>query len=313
MEVSSHALDQCRVACLNFKYAIVTNLTQDHLDYHKTMDHYWKTKAKIFKQTSKYAILNLDDDYYPQFKEAAEAESLGLITVSAKDTQADYFAGDISFSPEGLSYTLNKEVKIETKLNSQFNVYNSLFAIAIANLEGITLKEIADKFKNLKVVPGRFEVVRKTGTPMCIVDYAHSPDGLLNVLQGAKELIKEKTQKLICVFGCGGDRDITKRPIMGKIAYNNADLVYITSDNPRTEDPDRIIADILTGLPDLNKSKVVLDRREAIQEAITNADSRDIIVIAGKGHENYQILKEETIHFDDREEIESAFKLLAHK
>ena len=313
MEVSSHALDQYRVACLNFKYTIVTNLTQDHLDYHKTMENYFEAKAKIFSQGTKYAILNMDDEYFEKFKAKALEQKLEVITISTKDESATYFAKDIKFSSAGLTYNLvanNESVKIQTKLNSLFNVYNSLSAIAVANLEGLSLNQISEKFASLNVVPGRFEVVKEVNTPMCIVDYAHSPDGLLNVLQGAKALVEADT-KLICVFGCGGDRDITKRPLMGKIAFDHADMLYVTSDNPRSEDPDRIIADILTGLPNLDKAKVIVDRAEAIKAAINDSRPQDIIVIAGKGHENYQILANETIHFDDREEVLKAFKTLA--
>jgi UDP-N-acetylmuramoyl-L-alanyl-D-glutamate--2,6-diaminopimelate ligase len=315
MEVSSHALDQYRVACLNFKYAIVTNLTQDHLDYHKTMDHYYKTKAKIFSQTTEFAILNSDDSYFTKFETEAKKSNLTIIRVSTKNPDAELFATDIKYDFYGLSYKLIAKgyggIEIKTKLNSEFNIYNSMFAITVALKEGVKLDEIANSFINMHVVPGRFEAIKEDHTPLCIVDYAHSPDGLLNVLRGAKALVQGDT-KLICVFGCGGDRDITKRPLMGKIAYDYADKVYVTSDNPRSEDPDRIIADILTGIPDLNKTKVLIDRRTAIQTAIREASIKDIIVIAGKGHENYQILADETIHFDDREEVLEAFKQLAH-
>lgn len=316
MEVSSHALDQHRVACIDFKYSVVTNLTQDHLDYHKTMDNYFKAKAKIFKLTKNSAVLNLDDEYFSDFEKSAKEHGLKIITVSTKNPDADLFATDISFDFYGLTYLLKTknygEIQIKTRLNSEFNVYNSMFAIAIALEESMTLEKIADKFAGIQVVPGRFETLKDKDSPMCIVDYAHSPDGLLNVLKGAKALVKDNS-KLICVFGCGGDRDITKRPLMGKIAYDLSDTVYITSDNPRSEDPDRIIADILTGLPNLNKSTVIVDRKQAIQTAISQAKAEDIIVIAGKGHEDYQILKDDTIHFDDREEVLEAFKLLKTK
>ncbi len=314
MEVSSHALDQFRVACLSFKYAIVTNLTQDHLDYHKTMDHYFKTKAKIFAQTQEYAILNLDDKYFKQFETEALKSKLKVLSVSVQNPDADFFAADINYDFYGLSYNLRTKnhgtITIKTQLNSEFNIYNSMFAIAVALKEGIKPEKITEIFANIKVIPGRFEAIKEEHTPLCIVDYAHSPDGLLNVLKGARALVKNDT-KLICVFGCGGDRDITKRPLMGKIAYEYADKVYVTSDNPRSEDPDRIIADILTGLPNLNKTKVLVDRKAAIHTAIKEASPQDIIVIAGKGHENYQILADETIHFDDKEEVLEAFSVIA--
>lgn len=314
MEVSSHALEQFRVACLSFKYAIVTNLTQDHLDYHKTMDNYFKAKAKIFAQAQEFAILNLDDNYFKQFEAEALKSHLKVLSVSTQNPDADFYAADIKYDFYGLRYNLRTKnhgtFEIKTKLNSEFNIYNSMFAIAVALKEGISAEKISESFKNMNVVPGRFEAIKEDHTPLCIVDYAHSPDGLLNVLKGAKALVKDDT-KLFCVFGCGGDRDITKRPLMGKIAYDYADKVYVTSDNPRSEDPDRIIADILTGLPDLDRVKVLADRKAAIHTAIKEASSKDIIVIAGKGHENYQILADETIHFDDKEEVLEAFSAIA--
>jgi UDP-N-acetylmuramoyl-L-alanyl-D-glutamate--2,6-diaminopimelate ligase len=313
MEVSSHALEQYRVAFLNFKYAIVTNLTQDHLDYHKTMDKYFSAKAKIFEQTKEFAILNADDKYFNDFKALAEKKELKIISVSTKNSDADLYASNIEYDFYGLSYNLKVkdigEIHIETKLNSEFNIYNSMFAIAVAINEGIDLDIIKNIFANIEIVPGRFQTIKTASSPLCIIDYAHSPDGLVNVLKGAK-VLTSKESKLICVFGCGGDRDITKRPIMGKIAYDYADQVYITSDNPRSEDPERIVADILTGIPDLKKTKVIIDRKEAITTAIQEAQSQDIIVIAGKGHENYQILAQETIHFDDKEEVEKILSRL---
>lgn len=307
MEVSSHALEQHRVGEIKFKTAIVTNLTQDHLDYHVTMDNYFEAKAKIFKQAQKFAILNVDDPYYEKFRERAEAEKLQIITIGVEKT-ADYKAENIQFNDNGLSYSL-KNIDFKLKLNGMFNVYNSLAAIAASLQEGLSLEEISKKLQDTAAVSGRFEVIKEENSPFCIVDYAHSPDGLLNILKGARTLLtNKKSGKLICLFGCGGDRDITKRPKMGRIAYDMSDFIYVTSDNPRSEDPDQIIADILTGIPDLNKAKVIVNRFDAIKEAVVNASPEDILVIAGKGHENYQILKDKTIHFDDREEVRKAIE-----
>lgn len=307
MEVSSHALEQYRVGEIKFKTAIVTNLTQDHLDYHITMDSYFEAKAKVFQQTTKFAILNIDDPYYQRFKEKAEKEKLKVISIGVENS-ADYQAKNIKFDDDGLSYTLNN-VEFKLKLNGMFNVYNSLAATVACLEEGLSLEKIAATLKNTAAVSGRFEVIKEANSPFCIVDYAHSPDGLLNILKGARTLLaNKKSGKLICLFGCGGDRDITKRPKMGRIAYDLADFIYVTSDNPRSEDPEQIIADILTGIPDLNKSKVIVSRSEAIKEAVLNANIDDILVIAGKGHENYQILKDKTIHFDDREEVRKALE-----
>jgi UDP-N-acetylmuramoyl-L-alanyl-D-glutamate--2,6-diaminopimelate ligase len=190
-----------------------------------------------------------------------------------------------------------------------FNVYNSLFAIAAARLENISWEHINKVLADTQVVAGRFEVVQEGNSPMCIVDYAHSPDGLMNVLKGARALMLGKSDsKLICLFGCGGDRDMTKRPKMGRIAAEMADKVIVTSDNPRSEEPEQIIADILTGIHDMSKVTVIADRKAAIQAAVKTASSKDLVVIAGKGHEDYQILKDKTIHFDDREEVRAAIK-----
>ncbi len=309
MEVSSHALEQQRVAGIEFHTAIVTNLTQDHLDYHVTMDNYFQAKARIFKQVNGSVILNVDDEYYSRFKSATNQK---LVTFGVYNN-ADYMAKNIQYTNAGLSYDLVKNGQelgsIKMKLNGQFNVYNSLAAIAVAGLEGMEFPLIQKTLAEIPPVTGRFEVIKTEYSPFCIVDYAHSPDGILNVLKGARELTKGKAC-LICLFGCGGDRDITKRPKMAKIAYELADFVYVTSDNPRSEDPDQIIADILTGMPDLNKVKVIADRRQAIQEAVLNASPNDVLVVAGKGHEDYQILKDRTIHFDDREQVHEAIKLL---
>lgn len=313
MEVSSHALEQKRVGAINFHAIVVTNLTQDHLDYHITMDNYFEAKAKIFKQKSPgaYAALNIDDNYYQRFRDKTQDQDLKIITYGI-DNDADFRAKDLKFNAEGLSYTVihnHKELgAVSMKLNGTFNVYNSLAAIAVVMQEGIEFTEIQKILAAIPPVAGRFEAIKTNDSPFCIVDYAHSPDGILNVLQGARKLIKSGA-KLVCLFGCGGDRDMTKRPKMGKIAYDLADFVYVTSDNPRSENPDQIIADILTGIPTLSKVKVVADRRQAIQEAVLSADINDIIVIAGKGHENYQILKDRTIHFDDREEVRAAIAL----
>ncbi len=312
MEVSSHALEQSRVGEIKFKTTIVTNLTQDHLDYHITMDNYFEAKAKVFKQTKEFAILNIDDPYYEGFKAKAQAENLKIITVGVENS-ADYQAKEVKFTDAGLCYKLNG-IEFKLKLNGLFNVYNSLSAIAACLQENLSLEEINQALKETPAVSGRFEVIKETHSPFCIVDYAHSPDGLLNILKGAQALVsKDSDTKVICVFGCGGDRDITKRPKMGRIAYDLADFIYVTSDNPRSEEPEQIIADILTGIPDLAKVKVITNRAEAIKEAVLHARAQDILVIAGKGHENYQILKDKTIHFDDREEVREAIKQLATK
>lgn len=311
MEVSSHALEQKRVAGLEYKAGLVTNLTQDHLDYHLTMDNYFEAKAKLLDQVNDYVVLNADDEYFERFKN--KIGDLRLVSF-AINADADYKATEISYTNQGLVYKLiakGQELgQVQMQLNGEFNVYNSLAAIVVALEEGMSFADLQKKLAKIPAVAGRFEVIKTETSPMCIVDYAHSPDGLMNVLKGARQLLPNGA-RLLCLFGCGGDRDMTKRPKMGKIAYDLADYIYVTSDNPRSEEPDQIIADILTGIPDLNKVKVIADRGEAIKQAVLEAKSNDILVVAGKGHEDYQILKDKTIHFDDREEVATAIKRLS--
>jgi UDP-N-acetylmuramoyl-L-alanyl-D-glutamate--2,6-diaminopimelate ligase len=305
MEVSSHAVDQKRTAYINFKSFVVTNLTQDHLDYHLTMENYFQAKASVLKQVSDCVVLNADDEYYSRFKQIADSHKLRNISISI-NREADYQAKNISYSNSGLSYELHYNGKnilnVKLQLNGSFNVYNSMFAIVLALNEGLSTELLERILPNLKPVSGRFEVIKSETSPMCVVDYAHTPDGLENVLRGARDLLKPDA-RLVCLFGCGGDRDITKRPKMAKIAHELADFIYVSSDNPRTEDPEQIVADILTGIPEMSKVKVIIDRRQAIKDAIESSSADDIVVIAGKGHEDYQIIGETKIHFDDREEV----------
>jgi UDP-N-acetylmuramoyl-L-alanyl-D-glutamate--2,6-diaminopimelate ligase len=337
MEVSSHALDQKRCHGIEFKYSIVTNLTQDHLDYHHNMEEYLMAKAEIFKQTKHAAILNPDNEYFSRFKEEALRAKLDIWTF-AINTNADIRAVDVKISQAGLEYGLEmsdrlkvkylavqnqeadkakadldsflKKSRIELKLNGTFNIYNSLAAFLLALLEGISLESLLEKAPTLRAVPGRFETITAESKPLCIVDYAHSPDGLENILKGARDLISNSEfTRLVCVFGCGGDRDITKRPKMGRIAYDLADLVYVTSDNPRSEEPRQIIADILAGIPNLDKIEIIENRADAIKRAVSTALVTDVVVVAGKGHEDYQILKDQTIHFDDREHVRKALAI----
>jgi UDP-N-acetylmuramoyl-L-alanyl-D-glutamate--2,6-diaminopimelate ligase len=335
MEVSSHALDQKRCHGIEFKHSIVTNLTQDHLDYHHNMEEYLMAKAEIFKQTKHAAILNPDNEYFFRFQEEALKSKLDIWTFAINTVTADLRAANVKISQTGLEYGLEmsdrlkakyltvqnretdkakadldsflKNSRIKLKLNGTFNIYNSLAAFLLALLEGISLEVLFEKAQTLRAVPGRFETITAELKPLCIVDYAHSPDGLENILKGARDLISNSNfTRLICVFGCGGDRDITKRPKMGRIAYDLADLVYVTSDNPRSEEPRQIIADILAGIPNLEKIEIIENRADAIKRAVSTALATDVVVIAGKGHEDYQILKDKTIHFDDREHVRKA-------
>ena len=317
MEVSSHALDQNRVGGCRFNGAVFTNLTQDHLDYHITMENYFKAKALLFNRLTEgdFAVINADDEYGDRFI-AEVPEGVNVFTYGVKQ-QSDVMAKDIHFSLNGAEFTLvtgdhvnnggKLEHKVNLHMNGMFSVYNVLAAVTAALAMGIDIEVALKALQNVKGVAGRFEVVVKK--PLVIVDYAHTPDGLENVLKSAREITPEDG-KLICLFGCGGDRDATKRPKMGAIAEKLADKIVITSDNPRSEDPQVIITDIIAGLKSVNTENVVVepDRGTAIALLKTIANNNDVVLIAGKGHENYQILKDKTIHFDDREEAHKVFE-----
>lgn len=310
MEVSSHALEQNRVGGCVFKGAVLTNLTQDHLDYHITMDNYFESKAILFKnlKAGDFAVINADDDYAQRFLSVIP-DGVNILTYGVKN-DADITAKNIEFTLKGAEFLCEtkkfgaKNVKLQ--MNGMFSVYNILAAISVGLALGIALENCISPLESTKGVAGRFEVVAKN--PLVIVDYAHTPDGLENVLTAAKE-ITPKDSKLICLFGCGGDRDATKRPKMGEIAERLSDKIVITSDNPRSESPQQIITDILAGLKSIDTEKVFVepDRKKAIELLKNICGKNDVVVIAGKGHEDYQILKDKTIHFDDREEARKIF------
>lgn len=310
MEVSSHALEQGRVKGTQFRTAIFTNLTQDHLDYHKTMEDYRAAKGLFFSRLGNryyedphersYVVLNADDEASAYFAAQTAAE---VITYGVEN-EADVRASQISITAKGTAFhveTFVGKADISLRMVGKFNVYNALAAISAALLEGISLDEIKASLESLQGVEGRVEAVDEGQEFAVIVDYAHTPDGLENVLRTVDEFA---TGRVICVFGCGGDRDRTKRPIMGRIAAKYSSYVFVTSDNPRTENPDAILADIEQGLVDEGIAKdryeLVVDRREAIQKAIEMASSEDVVLIAGKGHETYQIVGTQVLDFDDR-------------
>ena len=312
MEVSSHALEQSRVAGCDFEVAVLTNVTQDHLDYHKTMEQYWKAKSLLFSGLKtgdgkkRAAVINLDSEYAREFI-AATPQGVDLYTYAITAPDANVRIENAHYSIAGSSFTVvtpagTADVKL--KLGGQFSVYNALAAIAGGLALGLPLAECVKSIERVPGIRGRFEVVSEK--PYVIVDYAHTPDGLENVLNAARVVTPENA-RLIVVFGCGGDRDATKRPKMGRIAERLADLVVITSDNPRTEDPQQIITDIITGIQRFDSSRMVVnaDREQAIHTAIDMAQPDDIIVVAGKGHEDYQILADRTIHFDDKEVVQN--------
>ena len=297
MEVSSHSLVMGRVEGVEFDNAVFTNLTEDHLDYHKTM-----------------AWVNVDDPYAHVMMDAVDQKVADLHTYSMSDKTADLYAFDSRFTGKSSAFKVTYEGKtyqFETRLAGRFNIYNTLGAIGAALSEGISMETIAAAMKTFHSVPGRFELIDEGQSFTVVVDYAHTPDGLEKILTTAQEITKGR---ILVVFGCGGDRDKMKRPIMGRIAARYADVAIVTSDNPRTEDPETIVKEVAAGVEEVKAEKpslqveVVVDRRSAIQKAISLAKGDDIVLIAGKGHEDYQILKDKTIHFDDREEARKALK-----
>ena len=307
MEVSSHALAQHRVDYCDFNGAVLTNLTQDHLDFHITMHNYFLAKAKLFEElvSGDFAVINADDEYAGKFMEVI-SPGVNLITYGI-DMPADIRAEKVTFSSDGASFICDiqgKKYSIDLVMKGKFSVYNVLAAISVAVASGLDIDKCISTLESIKGVAGRFELI--VNKPTVIVDYAHTPDGLENVLNAAKE-ITPKDGNLICIFGCGGDRDATKRPKMGTIAERLADKVIVTSDNPRSEDPQQIITDILAGFKSVNNVIVEPDRELAIKEAYKIANANDVIIVAGKGHEDYQILKDKTIHFDDREKVRKIF------
>ncbi len=297
MEVSSHSLALDRVAACQFDVGAFTNITQDHLDFHETMDNYIKAKARLFSMC-KSGIVNCDDN---SFEKLVEESTCGVIKYGLANN-ADMQADNIVFKADGVEFDLKykgEEVKIELSIPGKFSVYNALTAAGCATGIGLDLKQIASGLKNATGVKGRIEVVKTNTDYTVIIDYAHTPDGLVNILNTIKGFAKGR---IITLFGCGGDRDKTKRPQMGKIAGTLSDFCIVTSDNPRSEEPMSIIDDILVGINETDcEYEVIENRFEAIEFALDNAKTDDIILLAGKGHELYQILNDRTIVFDERE------------
>ncbi|NLJ80213.1 MAG: UDP-N-acetylmuramoyl-L-alanyl-D-glutamate--2,6-diaminopimelate ligase [Firmicutes bacterium] len=309
MEVSSHALELQRTYGLPFEAGLFTNLSPEHLDFHENIHQYFLAKTKLFQSVTGTAVLNADDPWFAPLKASV---SCPLVTYGIKH-QAQFGAKKIKLEKSGVSYILKSEVgqiPINLKLAGSFNVSNSLGAAALAFSQGISLACIQKGLANLPGVPGRFETVENEKGLAVIVDFAHTPDGLKNILETAKMMAKER---LIVVFGAGGDRDKEKRPQMGKIAARLADYVIITSDNPRSEDPLAICSAIEAGFLQVRPRgdhKIIIDRREAIRNAIASATRNDLVLIAGKGHETYQEFADARIPFDDRQEARAAIKEL---
>lgn len=298
MEVSSHSLVLDRVEGLRFEVGLFTNLTQDHLDFHGTMDKYAEAKAMLFGRCE-MGVVNLDDDYAEQMIERA---SCPVLTYSVDKNEADLVGKDVRLLPTAVKFcALSTGVLERVTLNipGRFSVYNALGVIAVGLQLGYSIAQCSEALATAEGVKGRVEVVPVDGNYTILIDYAHTPDALENVLKSMKETTEGR---VVALFGCGGDRDRTKRPIMGEIAARCADFVIVTSDNPRTEDPDAIIADIVTGLEgSKTPKKVIADRREAIAWAIDHHKPGDVIILAGKGHETYQIIGKTKHHMDERE------------
>jgi UDP-N-acetylmuramoyl-L-alanyl-D-glutamate--2,6-diaminopimelate ligase len=318
-EVSSHALHLHRVEGCEFDVGVFTNLSQDHLDLHRTLDEYLAAKAKLFqmlgrpggsKAGPKSAVLNADD---PRFEQLRAVVRVPLITYGVR-AAATVTATEVDVRPTGASFTARHPdgaVPVRLALTGRFNVYNALAAFCVGLACGMAAADIAEALGRVSGVPGRLEVI-PGGQPFAVlVDYAHSPDSLRSVLETAREFA---SGRVIVVFGAGGDRDRTKRPLMGEIAASCADLVFLTSDNPRSEEPEAIIAEIEAGVRRVSATsyRVVPERREAIRAAVAAAGPGDVLVVAGKGHETYQIFRDRTVPFDDRHVAAEALRSLGY-
>ncbi len=298
MEVSSHALDQGRVDGCRFDAGIFTNLTQDHLDYHGTMENYCEAKKRLFTMCDK-GVLNLDDPAQDKMR----VEGCAYTTYSVGQDNADFTARNIRKRPDGVDFELvgfGEINRVRLPIPGDFSVYNAMAAATCALAIGLEFEEVTAALSHCTGVKGRAEIVPVDRDYTVVIDYAHTPDGLENICRTMKECA---VGRLVVLFGCGGDRDRTKRPKMGAMAAKYADLCVVTSDNPRTEEPGAIIEEILTGMPEKASYVVVENRVEAIRWALENAQPGDTVLLAGKGHETYQILKDGLIHLDEREVI----------
>ncbi len=305
MECSSQAMDFHRCDALEYEVAVFSNLTRDHLDYHKTMENYWYAKQRLFDgrlgARPRTSVINVDDPYGRELIDQLKADGQKVVTYGLT-SNAEVMAREPRFSLSGMEFLLvapQGERSFRSPLVGPPHIYNTLAAVTSGLALGYDLETITRALEKCTGAPGRFERVPHAGDFAVVVDYAHSDDALLNVLKTARDVTRGK---IITVFGCGGDRDSSKRAPMGEAAGRLSDVVILTSDNPRTEDPERILADAEVGIKQTGKPyKKISDRREAIHQAIAEAGTDDLVLIAGKGHEDYQILGRETFHFDDKE------------
>ncbi len=309
MEVSSHALALDRVLEIDFDRQVFTNLSQDHLDFHESWEDYFAAKLKLFQFNEQPSIVNIDNKWGPEIINRAAGE---MVTYGV-ESRADFTADEIKIDARGVSYQLQmetEELAINLKLTGRFNVYNSLAAVAAVASLGYELGDIKAGLETAERVPGRFQLVEAGQEFGVIIDYAHTPDGMENVLETAHEFT---SGRVIVLFGCGGDRDRKKRPIMGQLGIELADLAVVTSDNPRSEEPAAIIEEIVAGIEEVDGQQgadylVIQERGAAIEEAVKLADPEDIILIIGKGHETYQDFGDRVIDFDDREVARQAIQ-----
>jgi UDP-N-acetylmuramoyl-L-alanyl-D-glutamate--2,6-diaminopimelate ligase len=314
MEASSQAMDFHRCDALEFAVAVFSNLTRDHLDYHKTMENYWVAKQRLFDgrlgSKPRVSVINVDDPYGVELAERLKRDGLHVVTYAVR-SEADVTARDAEFSLAGMRFNLSTpgdEREFHSPLVGPPHIYNTLAAVASGLSLGYDLEVITRALEKCTGAPGRFERVPHAGDFAVVVDYAHSDDALLNVLRTAREVTRGK---IITVFGCGGDRDASKRAPMGEAAGSLSDVVILTSDNPRTEEPEKILADVEVGIQKTGKRyRKIADRREAIHEAISEASTGDLVLIAGKGHEDYQIIGREVFPFDDKEVAREALARL---
>ena len=308
MEVSSHALDLDRVSFSDFQVGVYTNLSVEHLDFHKNLENYFEAKLKLFYMTTKYNIINIDDEYGMKIIEKIKNLETPLLTYAIKN-KADIYATDIIYHLDGVDFKLHSpkgEIDIKMNIPGEFSVYNGLAAASSAFVYDISLEDIKKGLETIEGVKGRFEVVPTDEDFVVIIDFAHTPDALEKVLQSVKDFAKGR---VVVVFGAGGDRDSSKRAPMGEAVGKYADFSIVTSDNPRTEDPEKIIEDVLVGTKSVtDKYVAITDRKEAIRYAIENKMENDIILLTGKGHETYIILGEEKFPFDEREIVKDILK-----
>ena len=304
MEVSSHGLELYKVDGIEFDVGVFTNLTQDHLDLHGTMENYLRAKSRLFRMCKK-GVLNVDDSYFERMKDRARCE----ILTYGIEGDCDVKAENIEYMMDSVKFDVKyqgKSYSVKLMIPGKFSVYNALASIGAALCVGIPMENIVKALENIKGVPGRIQNVAKGKDFNVFVDYAHTPDGVLNIISSVREFTKGR---VITVFGCGGDRDRKKRPIMGEISAKLSDYSIITSDNPRSEEPMDIIREVEAGVkPITDKYEILESRRDAIFRAIELAEPGDSVIIAGKGHEDYEIFKDKTIHFDDAEVAAEALK-----